>query len=132
MGRGLRAQQLTPLQRLQVRDALQDRWREQVRQITVLTLARYDRDDADGSAIPSGVAPASRSLESSILRARARLEELEQAMRRLDDRSYGHCLGCGGSIGVARLARTPEETRCEGCGPDAAAPADGSSDVSVA
>jgi len=132
MGRHVRAQQLTPVERLQLRDALQDRWREQVRQITLLSLARHDREDAKGGGLPTDIPSEGSSLDSSIHRARARLEDIEQAMRRLDDRSYGHCLGCGEQIGFTRLFQTPEETSCERCPRDAVALPNGSNDVSVA
>lgn len=129
MGSDVRVQPLTPLERLQLRDALQDRWREQVRQITVLSVARYEREDV---ALSTGLASDGSSLARSINRARARLEDLEQAMRRLDDRSYGHCLGCGEPIGVARLTQTPEETSCESCARGDVALRDPSTDVGVA
>ena len=105
MGHDLRVQQLTPLERLQLRDALQDRWRDQVRQITLLSLARYDREGS--------------SFDSSIDGARARLEDLEQAMHRLDNRSYGRCVRCGAPIAFTRLAKRPEETICDTCVPEA-------------
>lgn len=126
----LHVQPLTPLERLHVRDVLQDRWREQVRQITLLSLARYDRDDPDGSAPPDAPAQG-MSLDAAIDRARARLEELEQAMRRLDDRTYGLCRRCDQPIGFPRLAETPEATVCDDCSREVAV-LSRSGDVSVA
>jgi len=123
-------QPLTPLERLQVRDALQDRWREQVRQITLLSLARYERDDPNGSA-PFATSGQGTSLDAAIDRARARLEVLEQAMCRLDVRSYGSCRRCREPIGFARLVETPESTLCERCTREVAA-LNHSNDVGVA
>jgi RNA polymerase-binding transcription factor DksA len=130
MDHQLHAQPLTPLERLQVRDALQDRWREQVRQITLLSLARYERDDPDGSA-PVATPTQGPSLDASIDRARARLEALEQALRRLDNRSYGACRRCGEPIAFLRLAETPDATVCGRCSREVAAPS-GPDDLSVA
>jgi len=130
MDHQLHAQPLTPLERLQVRDVLQDRWREQIQQITLLSLARYERDDPGGSAPPETPAQGT-SLDAAIDRARARLEEFEQAMRRLDGPSYGFCWRCGEPIGFPRLAETPEATACDGCSAAAAARSR-SDDVSVA
>ena len=132
MERDAHNQQLTPLERLQLRDALQDRWREKVRQITLLSLARYDREHAERIASRAGVPLEGASLERAILRERARLEELEQAMHRLDDRNYGHCRQCGESIGFTRLAQTPEATSCGRCHPDEFAASNRSTDVGVA
>jgi len=132
MGRDVHRKQLTPLERLQLRDALQDRWSEQVRHITLLSLARYGREDADRVALAIGTLTEVSSLDRSIERARARLEELEQAMRRLDDRSYGQCLRCGEPIGFTRLVQTPEETRCGSCPQNAAALPNRADDVSLA
>ena len=132
MASDVREEQVTPLQRLHLRDVLQDQWREQVRQITVLSLARYDRDDPDRASSPAVALTAASSLDRSITRARARLEGLEQAMRRLDDRSYGHCVRCGEPIGFTRLAQTPEETSCGPCARDGVVLSDRSTDASVA
>jgi len=131
MGLDVQPQQLTPLERLQLRDALQDRWREQVRQITLLSLARYDFEDAEQVSLAAGALTEESSLDWSIARARARLEDLEKAMRRLDDRSYGRCLRCGEPIGFTRLAQTPEESNCGNCPYGAAALPNRSDDVSV-
>jgi len=130
MDHHLHAQPLTPLERLQIRDALQDRWRDQVRAITLLSLARYDRDDTGASAPLEAPGPGT-TLDAALDRARARLESLEQAMRRLDNRSYGRCVRCGEPIAFPRLTQTPETTRCDPCSRQAVA-ASPSDDVSVA
>jgi RNA polymerase-binding transcription factor DksA len=130
MDHQLHAQPLTPLERLQVRDTLQDRWREQVRQITLLSLARYDRKDPEGSA-PLETLGRATSLDAAIDRARALLEELEHAMRRLDNRTYGSCRRCGELIGFPRLAQKPEASVCDDCSRQVSA-LGRSDDVSVA
>jgi RNA polymerase-binding transcription factor DksA len=44
-----------------------------------------------------------------------RLDEIEQARRRLADGHYGFCLACGERIGAARLRKQPLAIRCGGC-----------------
>ena len=106
---------LTPLERIELRGLLQDRWRDQVRLVTLLLLAQCevaDRGESTWSRTPLLDAAA---LEIAIQRARERLESAEQSMRRLDTGLYGWCIGCSGPIGYSRLARVPEETVCDGC-----------------
>lgn len=106
---------LTPLERIELRDLLQDRWRDQVRLITLLSLARYDVMDAD-AANPSGTHLLdATSLELAVERARSKLESVELAMRCLDDGSYGWCITCACPIGFSRLVQVPEESVCDGC-----------------
>lgn len=47
--------------------------------------------------------------------ARRHLAEIDAAMRRLDDGSYGTCAVCGGSIGSERLAARPAAATCISC-----------------
>ena len=58
------------------------------------------------------------------IRASARLIHLEspilsdqelEALRRIEDGTYGICLACGTRISGARLAAVPEAERCSGC-----------------
>lgn len=106
---------LTPTERLKLRDLLQDRWRDHAQLITLLTLARYEVVDADSAAWSRSSLLDLPALETAIDRARARRELVERAMRRLDDGSYGGCLTCGGSIGASRLMHVPEESDCAAC-----------------
>lgn len=43
------------------------------------------------------------------------LEKIEDALARLDERSYGYCFECGGEITRQRLASLPFAVRCTGC-----------------
>jgi len=45
-------------------------------------------------------------------RAEAELEDVDRALARLEDGSYGICEACGGPIGDERLARVPVTRRC--------------------
>lgn len=46
---------------------------------------------------------------------RERLEQVESALQRLDDGTYGNCESCGESISPERLAILPHATLCVNC-----------------
>jgi hypothetical protein len=73
---------LTSLERVRLREALQDRWRSQRRLITLLSL---HRDVAESEAGSGGQWLDATATELAIHRALVRLGSIEQAMRRLDD-----------------------------------------------
>src|SRR3954453_16768068 len=103
---------LTPLERLQLREALQDRWREQVRRITELSVDLHSAlDDADEDE------PwiASVAVAFALSDARLRMVEIEQAMRRLDYRSYGRCFACLIPLPFTDLVEEPEARHCIDC-----------------
>jgi len=101
---------LTPLQRLQLRDRLQELWRAQVEIISTagvrFQLAVQERGSDSSRA----------SVEDRLVAARVRLTELEAAMRRLDARRYGICDRCHQPMTFDELLATPEKTSCAGCG----------------
>ncbi|MFN7569982.1 MAG: TraR/DksA C4-type zinc finger protein [Betaproteobacteria bacterium] len=43
------------------------------------------------------------------------VEEVEAALRRVAQGSYGECIDCGDPVGAARLAAYPAALRCAGC-----------------
>lgn len=43
------------------------------------------------------------------------LDEIDAALRRITDGSYGSCCDCGADITPARLQAAPEAARCIGC-----------------
>jgi DnaK suppressor protein len=47
--------------------------------------------------------------------ARAELEQLDAALRRLASGRYGTCAGCGENIEAERLAAVPYTDRCRAC-----------------
>ena len=47
--------------------------------------------------------------------AQARVAEIEAALSRVDDGTYGNCESCGDPIPEARLEVVPEATLCVGC-----------------
>lgn len=101
---------LTPLERLQVREALQDHWREQVYRITDLSLSLHTSPDRDDDRDVDLVAVA-----TALGGARLKLSEIEAAMRRLDDRSYGTCLACFSQIPYGLLIDEPARRDCRDC-----------------
>lgn len=46
---------------------------------------------------------------------RMELREVEAALARLDDGTWGRCEACGGAIGRIRLRALPEARRCATC-----------------
>lgn len=46
-----------------------------------------------------------------------RLDEVEEALERLETGSYGRCVGCGGEIGSERLSADPLARLCDSCQP---------------
>jgi RNA polymerase-binding transcription factor DksA len=43
------------------------------------------------------------------------LDQVDGALARLDDGSYGTCASCGGSIADSDLARSPTSQTCSAC-----------------
>ena len=46
---------------------------------------------------------------------RRELDEIEAALRRIDDGSYGSCEACGGPMGMQRIRAIPEARFCLSC-----------------
>ena len=57
--------------------------------------------------------------QALVLRLRGRekilLKKIDEALRRIDDGSYGECEDCGGEISPKRLAARPVTTLCIEC-----------------
>jgi DnaK suppressor protein len=70
-----------------------------------------DEHDPEGATIGYERAQAQALLD----RAVARVSELEAAVAREAEGTYGRCVDCGGEIGVERLAARPGTQRCVGC-----------------
>jgi DnaK suppressor protein len=70
-------------------------------------------DQAVGAA-SSDVEPRPTS-ELSIDQVDRLLDEVEGALSRLDDGTYGTCAGCGGAIEDVVLAGSPTTRTCEAC-----------------
>jgi hypothetical protein len=94
-----------------------DRWRDQVLRITELSVDLHRA--LDGCAGDSDPDPDVAA--DAIDRARQRLTDIEQAMHRLDERTYGRCLDCLMPIPLADLVDQPEARYCLDCGRTATA-----------
>ena len=86
------------------------------------SVATDDEHDPEGATIAFERAQAAALLE----RARDRLAEIDLALARIDDGSYGSCERCGKPITTARLAARPAARtciRCASAGPQRTRPA---------
>jgi len=70
-----------------------------------------DEHDPEGATI----AFERQHVAAMISQARERLAEMDAALARLDDGSYGWCERCGRPIGDERLAARPAATTCVRC-----------------
>lgn len=73
---------------------------------------RNRMEDTDDWAAADAMAAHDITLVSRDL---AELANVEQALRRLEDGSYGECVDCGNAIPYARLAAYPAAKRCVAC-----------------
>ena len=48
-------------------------------------------------------------------RRNLRIHQLQEALKRMDEGSYGICESCGGGIACPRLRERPEANLCSGC-----------------
>jgi RNA polymerase-binding transcription factor DksA len=95
---------------------LEARWRDQVQEVTELSLAYHG---AAGDA-PDGRADKHvRRLARRTVAARQRLADTEDALGRLTAGHFGDCEQCGAPIPVDLLFAVPESRYCPGCAPAA-------------
>ncbi|NDU71583.1 TraR/DksA family transcriptional regulator [Actinomadura sp. DSM 109109] len=70
-----------------------------------------DEHDPEGATIAWERA----RIEASLSRARAHLADIDAALARLRDGTYGLCERCGGQIGAERLDARPAARTCITC-----------------
>lgn len=70
-----------------------------------------DEHDPEGATI----AFERQHLAALVSQARDHLAEIDSALRRLDDGSYGVCETCGQPVGAERLAARPTAATCVRC-----------------
>jgi RNA polymerase-binding transcription factor DksA len=70
-----------------------------------------DEHDPEGATIGFERAQAAALLAG----AEAQVAEIDAALARLSDGSYGVCADCGGAIGAERLEARPSAVRCVRC-----------------
>ena len=71
----------------------------------------YDQNFADSSQVTAERGEA----EALAGKLRDTLEEVEHALAKLEDGSYGNCEGCGDPISEARLEAMPAARHCINC-----------------
>jgi DnaK suppressor protein len=71
----------------------------------------YDANFADSSQVTAERGEA----EALASKLRATLADVERALSKLDDGTYGRCEQCGQAIGEARLEAMPTARRCISC-----------------
>lgn len=112
---------LSPVQLAELDAAL--RARQQVLRADIAVMLRTQDDprlvglrnrmeDTDDWAAADAMAAHDITLVSRDL---AELANVEQALARLADGSYGECVDCGSAIPYPRLAAYPTAQRCVGC-----------------
>lgn len=63
-----------------------------------------------------GAADAAAEMDvAMVIRESRELQEIEAALQRIADGSYGTCADCGGEIGPGRLNANPRARRCLPC-----------------
>jgi RNA polymerase-binding transcription factor DksA len=118
-----RSTSLTPTQLIELRARLVDDKDATTRLVAQLgaDLASISQSRQDTSTDdehdPEGPTLAfERSQSSAILtQTCARITEIDRALERMDDGSYGICAACGQAIPAARLDARPYSVQCVGC-----------------
>lgn len=72
------------------------------------TFPEYGRDEEDNAQEEEDYA-ARRGVEQSL---ETRLRDVDSALQRLEENTYGVCRACSGEIGAARLNANPAATAC--------------------
>ena len=107
----------------QVRDALEDDRRVTLERLAALTgdfdrIVEASRDsNADDEHDPEGatIAFERSQVDALVQQAQAHLTEVEAALVRVDDGTWGTCERCGGEIAAARLEARPTARTCVTC-----------------
>jgi len=67
-------------------------------------------------SVESSEAEIQEDIDLALLQLKAEtLDKIEEALARLDERSYGYCYECGEEISKQRLASLPFAVRCTRC-----------------
>jgi len=105
----------------ELRERLEDRRREildQVRHNVRHVRAHHGRGSLDEvrDSAETSEALAREDLDLALLQLKSEtLEKIEDALVRLEQRTYGHCFECGEEISKQRLASLPFALRCTRC-----------------
>jgi RNA polymerase-binding transcription factor DksA len=81
----------------------------------VVTASRDTNADDEHDPEGATIAFERSQLGALVLQAELHLAEIDAAMTRLDDGTYGTCYRCGGEIGDGRLEARPVARTCIRC-----------------
>ena len=104
-----------------LKDLLEDRRQEILDQVQhkirhVRTHHRGSRLHEVRDSVEASEAETQEDIDLALLQLKAEtLDKIEEALARLDERSYGYCFECGEEISKARLASLPFAVRCTRC-----------------
>lgn len=104
---------VTEAERRERLQARLDQLNERLRRIEDDLDAPRSKDDED-RAIEAETDEVMESLGGAGLRE---IAQIEAALRRIDDGTYGYCVKCGEAIAVARLDLLPATPFCARCSP---------------
>jgi len=97
------------------RDELQSEYDESLTEITELQRDRL-ADSAGDDQADAGTKTFEREHEMSLANnARDMLDQIERALAKIEDGTYGVCESCGNAIGKGRLQAFPRATLCVSC-----------------
>jgi DnaK suppressor protein len=92
------------------RAQLEERWRDRLERVTALSLAYHDLAQQDSESRRA------KQIARQTVVERQALADIEAALRRLADGTYGRCEQCGRPIGTALLSARPQARYCGACG----------------
>ncbi len=103
-----------------VEDKLREEQESLVRQVSEIELRYYGDEGAvaarGGDEGEPETVTTDRERDLSLLEnARALLDQVERALRRIEDGTYGSCANCGKNIEAARLKALPHASLCIAC-----------------
>ena len=99
---------LTHVQRVQLRELLDEHWRHNVVELTDLAVEFHAFDDEGDER---------DEVAHRLAGVRRRLVDIESALQRVQSRTYGRCDGCDRRMPFELLELRPEARYCRACQP---------------
>jgi RNA polymerase-binding protein DksA len=102
------------------RDQLEREKRKLIHQLDELGASEAGdlRSDVDfGDSFSDAAATTAERTErlGLVVSVKGMLDDVERALKRIDNGTYGICINCGNQISAARLEFRPESAYCVGC-----------------
>ncbi|HSM57732.1 MAG TPA: TraR/DksA family transcriptional regulator [Candidatus Sulfomarinibacteraceae bacterium] len=97
-----------------IRQQLEDEAKKLQESITQKLDGNNEGRNPDRSDLAQAYATRERSTALLAIE-RERLEQVQNALQRLDDGTYGYCMSCGENISPERLEILPHATLCVNC-----------------